>query len=192
MELIYSVILEDIMKLFKTLFFLPFIVFNLFSMDSKIDTVITRPWHILPPEVQLNVIRQGVQTAKSAKEAIVFVKKVGAINSTLRDITKQDCIFLINNIAKSKNQEFIIALGFVSLAEKWFQQNTQYITLYSGKSLSAALTVLKKKENTDITRENSDVLVDYLARKFHVSAFKVAFNLGDLAGKWFGKRNFTR
>ena len=60
----------------------------------------TRPnWSDLPSDVQLKIIRDGIEKTSSGKEAARFLRNLGSVNQFLRQFIKDNSIFLIRLIS---------------------------------------------------------------------------------------------
>ncbi len=202
------------MKLFKALFFLPFVFFNLFSMNPEIDKVLTTfvdqhkesgvtpeeklskmievSWENLAAEMQIKVICKGVKTAVRPRQAVINLKNQAATDKQIEELVKQNCITLIQCISQKFHiEEFSIAFALDQLAEKWFQKTPwflqnkdRYNQLNGYKRIEESIESLKT-DKLDLMVHHGDEIVAYLAHKFHVSSFKIAFELGKLAEQWF-------
>ncbi len=157
----------------------------------------------LPQEMQAAVFKaatiQKTKQKRNIKTAIRFLKERATVNRLYKNKINSESPQLICHLSQKFHlPEFPIAYALDQLAEKWFQKNLwfmqnkdRYNQLRGCKTVDETIESLKK-EKADLMAHHGYEIIDYLAHKFYVSSYKIAFDLGGLAEQWFRKKGLLK
>ncbi len=174
--------------------------FSIFAMEAPEAQKIQ--FADLPPEIKILIINAGVEQAQTLQEAVDKIKKQAQVNKLFRETIENNANQLIKNLAEKFHiQAFLIVLTLGrDLSKQWLAMNEwSQENINDLKKLYLEINEISPEEDytkyqqilskyTNLMTKHGSDIIDYLANKFHVSAYEIAFALGALSKEWFIKK----